>query len=382
MLHVQCLVCQKVLTVHENRSASLTECPECHHPFDLEQFTTLISGNPPTEESSSGDSVPSLDAIASPESSEHQVLPLREEDAKPTTPETMHQIADPRYVPLPYRPEGGVALGRFPLFFLQILFAGMLLGWLASRIGERVYLVLVFPLMIGMMLAGLVFVGNCWAKIRNPTLAGVVGALGGLMAMATMHYTDYQRSISRIERRSSSLPPRMITRLVQEPNLETYFLATAQEGLTITGSQDRGFNLGYAGTIIYWCAEVLIVMALAYFGGRHSAQEPFCGACQQWKQESTPGCLEGELSEVVPLFRSGHLDALVAYHPSPTHGSLSIRLTSCPRCCDREPIDVTLIQQKGQSEVPLLHLTYPGEALVTLERVFAIDGNSTTEEAA
>src|SRR5262249_176076 len=94
----------------------------------------------------------------------------------------------PRFVALTYRAEGGCDLARLPLLFLAIGALAAGLGWLASALGQAWYLILLFPLGIGMALAVVGAATVRWTRLRNPTLASLAGLVAGATAMATMHF--------------------------------------------------------------------------------------------------------------------------------------------------------------------------------------------------
>src|SRR5262249_48216378 len=115
----------------------------------------------------------------------------------------------PRFVALPYRAEGGCDGARLPLLFLTAGTIAASLGWLASALGQAWYLILLFPLGIGMVLAVVGVTMVRWTRLRNPTLAGLAGLVAGITAIATMHFCDYHEALRRWRAGSVGVPQRL-----------------------------------------------------------------------------------------------------------------------------------------------------------------------------
>ena len=357
MLHVQCQTCAKVFPVEQDFLDDRTPCPQCEQPFAIT----------PDTEKSNQDPNALVPVSVSEDEEEFPRLQSEEETSSPD-PVTL-------YVALPYRPDGGVSWTRFPVFLLQVLLAGAVLGWLASRVGAVLYLIFLFPLIMGLLLAGLLYAGNAWAKIRNPTFAGMIGALGASLALVTMHYTDYRQAQEAAHVSADDLHPKVATYLRYSPNFRTYLEASAQVGLSIVGRSQRGFHLGYVGTWSYWILEWVLVASLAFFGGRHSAIEPYCSACSCWKREKRFGTLRSPLQDVLTVLQQGRLNQLTDQLPSAEGGNVIVHAYVCPGCREQATIDVAIRHkyrtESGSARNELVCcLTYPGEALGELERAF------------
>jgi hypothetical protein len=268
-----------------------------------------------------------------------------------------------RFSPEEYKAEGGFSLLGVPVLLAALCAAAVGLGWLASFIGQAFYLILLFPIGIG---AGLVFVGLLVGKptkMRNPLLAGLFGLISSAVAIVSLHYFDYQRTIA-----GGPIPG--INSFLD------YMHLRATIGETISGSNGKGgFNLGYIGSCIYWGVELLIVAFMATLGMIGAAVEPFCSVCNSWKKERKLGQLDPKEGDVAALLREGEIERLKDHDPSPTAGELVLNATVCPNCNADVPITVKLVSvtrnaKKEEERKELVHLTYPGEALADLEAVF------------
>jgi hypothetical protein len=174
---------------------------------------------------------------------------------------------------------------------------------------------------------------------------------------------------------------------VRVKSFPAYMDYQATNGVTIQrvghgGANDRGTNLGYIGSCIYWGVEVLIVAGVAFAIMIGAAGMPFCRECQAWKQQRKLGTLtfrpgDGGGAQLVSALGSGEVTRLIDYNPSPGDGPLHLSASVCPKCGDQGPIDVKLMHKyktaKNEERAKeLLHVTYPGEAFRALEAVFQV----------
>jgi hypothetical protein len=266
------------------------------------------------------------------------------------------------YKPTEYTPDGGVSLIGLPILAIALGMGAVALGWLASFIGQAFYLIVLFPIGIGL---GLIFVGSLAstpAKLRSIPVAAVFGLLAGLLAMVSMHFFDYRRAMD-------GAPPGFEMSFLQYLDFE------ANQGVVI-GRANSGFNIGYVGTWIYWGVETLIVAGFSLLGMAGVAAAPFCRGCETWKKEHNLGALGGAPEPVLEAFRAGDFDSLHQHKASAiSQDDLVFTAHICPNCRQRAPIDVKLQHKvsndKGEeSLVELAHLTYPGSALKEFESLF------------
>jgi len=285
-----------------------------------------------------------------------------------------HPVADaahpsiPRFETSPYRPDGGCPpVGA--LFVAATTFLGaVILGWLVSFIGQWLYLIVIFPVALGF---GVGLVGS-WAvrrgKVRNPVCAGILGLAAGCLAMVAVHYFDYERFLGELEKVIPGARAR-------GPSFLTFVDVMAQRGVHIGKvghGNDKGFNLGYVGSYIYWALEVLGVGLFSFALVRLAAQAPFCTACNTWKEERKLGQVSMPAHAVVSALTTGEIVKLAEADFHDTKGTLVFKAAVCPKCGEEAPVDVRLeqitVNEKGQQNAnELAHMTYPGEALAVLE---------------
>jgi hypothetical protein len=358
-------------------------CPECGGRFRVPRTA-------PAPES--------LDAEA--------ITPTKPGPAPPPQDEADDEAEPPRprrrwrFDVAPYRPDGGVTAPGVVLTFALEALAGVVLGLLSAFIGHWFYLVLLFPLLVGLGLgcAGLLGVGL--GKVRNPLIAGLAGVLGACVASATGQLFEYvgflaDRAANRqqIEAVAAWQPAPVPGPPVAGPAPDEVQDArarlavdgffgfvdfSARRGVTISraGSfNDKGMNLGHVGSYIYWGVEFLIMAAVAFAIMRKAATDPFCTACRSWKKDHRLGSLRPPAEEAADALRAGKLGRLDDHDPSTRKkGDLRLHVAVCPNCHDDSPIDVRLVrvtQVQGRDQQKVLaHVTYPGEALAALEELF------------
>lgn len=383
MMQLFCPACENVVWVEPEEGAEAAPCPECGQPIHAHDKrkgrapsgAAPLGARPPAP-------FPTAEAIRRPAALPSHPVPedeavedvVADEEGRAAEPgEDFGELGDeptPRFVALPYRPEGGCSVLRLPLLALLSLPA-VGLGWLASTLGQSWYLVLLFPLGIGIALAALGALAVRLTKLRNPFLAGLLGLSAGGLAIVAMHFFDYQQARHLAGTGSAAVPDALRQQLAEGGGLAAYLDTLAAIGVTVSDRKDAGFNLGYAGTVAYWGLELIVVAGLALFGARSAAARPFCAECGTWKRE----CLLGELHEdgdIVRVMRRGNLGLLLERGTAAAGGELLLSAFACPRCGAGAPVDVRVervVGRKGRPAGELVHLTYPGEALPVLERL-------------
>jgi hypothetical protein len=296
-----------------------------------------------------------------------------------------------RFQPEEYKPDGGFSVMGLPILLLVLCLAGVGLGWLASFIGQWFYLIVVFPLAIGV---GLVIVGMIvghQTKMRSTGMALLVGLICSVVAVSAMHYFDYLRflparqEILKAAPLLDNLPPgpqdaqtkEVLQSLKEVQGADSFagFLnMEATRGVTLARGK-AGINLGYIGTWIYWFVELIVVAFMTTVGLIAGAAAPFCSACNSWKEERQLGTLRKKGVDVAAYLKDGELGPLSEHEPAQAGGDLILSAAVCPNCKSQSPISFKLHEEttntKGEKDKKeLLHLTYPGAALAEFEALF------------
>jgi hypothetical protein len=276
-------------------------------------------------------------------------------------------LPPPNFATQPYAPDGSAPPAGLALTLGGGLAAAVVVGLLAGIIGQWFYLVLLFPLLIGLILGavgmGLIRVG----KLRNPLLAGIAAGLSGVMAMGTMHFVKYQFSLN------AAAKELFIDRdeLEKQISFAKYLDLRAEKGVTIAGvaRNDKGMNLGYVGSYIYWLVEVILVAAVAWMMMRKKAAEPFCVGCNTWKDDRPLAMvMVPDESMAAHAVDNGNVVGLLPCVGRITPQGLLLKTAVCPRCGEEGEVDIALervtVNSKGQKQKKTVtRATYPGEVL-------------------
>ena len=393
MIQLFCPACENVVWVEETDNGEPVCCPECSHTI---QVSGKRKARPLSESADRSATRPAptgshvvpasearqpapFDPLPPPDVANEAIEDAQLDEETEGVPEegefcVAWSEPAPRYVALPYRAEGGCDPLRLPLPFLAIPAGAILLGWLASALGQAWYLILLFPLAMGAALAGLGAAVVRGARLRNTTVAALAGLIAGVTAIAAMHYFDYREALRLWRAGSVAFPEALGEALDADASFRSYLDTTARIGMTVSDRTNAtGFNFGYPGTYVYWGAELLVVSGLALFGARSAAARPFCSRCGQWKQERFLGTLREPGEEVGTLLRKGNLVGLLEYRPAPEGGELAVSAAVCPCCAKEAPVDVRLERVTAGKHRPageLASLSFPGESLPLLEQLF------------
>jgi hypothetical protein len=312
-----------------------------------------------------------------------------------------------------YRHDGGFTAGGVALLTVTAIVTGAVTGAIASFISQWFYLVLIFPIAIGLAVAAAAGWAIKIGHVRNSLIAGAVGLLSGLMAMFVMHYCDFARFKSEVRANLEKQPPQvaemisqlpelvatrdkqppdiqqMIDELKKDPeafrvlmvhDLPSYVDFSAHVGVSLKsthsiGDKDKGLNLGYYGSYIYWGVEVLIVAVFTYFLASLAAAEPYCTTCNTWKKKQQLGSLQPPVETAVDALKQGELARLQENRPMPGTGPLLVIADVCPNCAANSPIDVKLVhstrnKKNEEKTKTVAHVTLPGAALTPLQQMF------------
>jgi hypothetical protein len=315
----------------------------------------------------------------------------------------------PRYDVVDYQPDGGCSTAGVGMLISALVIVGGLLGFVAHLVSQAFYLIIIFPAFIGVALG---FIGRKMVvsgRVRNPIVGGIAGFLGGILAMTMMHYFDYEQFKGEVaklspntrqvvevlaqvpvERRKDVLKEDItdeqmasLNKLVEAASIHSfidYMNFEAREGVEISSTHslgnDRGLNLGFYGSYIYWLIEILIVAAITFGIVKTAASQPFCASCSEWMKLKAVGFFGAPLAPpVVAAIRSGDLGQIVAQVPTQTVTNLKLSAATCPHCGNQGGTDLKLEHvtrdKKGNLQFKTIaHSSYPGQAMEALSAMF------------
>ncbi len=175
------------------------------------------------------------------------------------------------------------------------LIAGGLLWFMDHKIG--LYLIILFPAVAGFIVAFATSGGVDTGKIRNPLVAGLIGLLGGVLALGVYHYLSYEISFkdsvkealaqqSKAQVSSTDVQKFSDEYLRGEVN-DTGFVGflkdEAKQGISITrSSSSSGIELKDGWAWGYFVIEGLIIAGLGIMMSSSSASEPFDERANAW----------------------------------------------------------------------------------------------------
>jgi hypothetical protein len=307
----------------------------------------------------------------------------------------------PTFAAGPYRPDGGFRTSGLILLFTTLLIVGAVLGVAAFFISKFVYLIVLFPVLIGLALG----FSGIWAvkqgNIRNPLIGGLAGLVGGIAAMMVIHvaeYEDFKTTLAKVRPETlaeiRSMSPDERQEIIDKEldsekreELKVFIQAatingfaqfmdfSAHEGVSISNHGSKGINLGYTGTYIYWAVEAGIVAIITLLILREVTAKPFCVACKLWKKPLLLTRFQGDINMATTSVNTGNA-AAISRQPDSERGPIGI-LTAyyCPLCKDHGQTEIFLdsetLDAKGRKQTrSLAKSSYPQGALPTLATAF------------
>jgi len=277
-----------------------------------------------------------------------------------------------RFATEPYRPARySNHIGLLTLLALAVT-GGIGVGLLAGFLSQWVYVVVFFPLGIGLLVGVCGIAGVRASRTAEPLLAGSIGFLGSCLALFTMRYCEYHRFLDGLDNKPAEIRDDWHR---NERGFLDYMERRARAGEKVPGRRGRGeINLGYNGTYIYWGAEVLLAGGLSFWLMWQAAAKPFCRQCRSWKETRSMGRTNAPALLLKNALTNGELTRLAALNLADPYGKLRIHVAVCARCGPEAPVDVQLQEmgrdKKGNdSYTQLAHVTYPGEALHVFEEL-------------
>jgi hypothetical protein len=276
------------------------------------------------------------------------------------------------------------------------------LGVAAAVVGQFVYAVLIFPILIGLGVGA----AQNWAirhtKIRTPLACGAAGLFAGIVAVVTMHFFNYlifeqllseaaieeqslrQAILEAVDPEERNYLKGVLAEYEADPEVREvqgivsfadYLDWSARQGVEISPmhSSSGGLNLGYPGSYIYWAAEAVIVALISAAVARRRASAPFCVKCDAWKVERELGWLNAPPKVVGETIQSGRLGDLTALAGT-SNDEVAISVCECPTCSSEDEVvlqvDQVTYNNGNRNKHPTSRAVYPRAAAEELARLF------------
>jgi hypothetical protein len=216
-----------------------------------------------------------------------------------------------------YRPSNHVPLTGLVLLITAAIVGGLGLGVITYFVSREIYLVVLFPILLGLAGGALTAAAVQAGKIRSPVIAGVFGVLTVLILYGVYRFADYYwgfRGDLREElekewgQELSDAEYQEMEDFALELSTDSkgfvgYTKLTAQEGITIsraTRPSGNGLTLKDSVAYGYWGIEILALMYFGWTTPYRRAKKPFSEQTGEWfGSAETIGTLP---PQAVPVF--------------------------------------------------------------------------------
>lgn len=260
-----------------------------------------------------------------------------------------------------YQPSNKVpATGWVWLLALSIL-GGVVVGGITALIARWVYLLLIFPGLMGLTS------GGCTAmleerpaaiavqrgKIRNPWVGFLFAALTGAITYGSFHGGEYlfsqQKFAQQIEAElgqemNAEESAELMNLFLKDETGWGYLKFSAQQGVNIgrVGRSGDGITLNEPLTWAYWLIELALIELISVTIAKAAVDTPFCEACDQWYARGQRiGTVTDDQSEVFLntikaeqiVQAATHIQAKTVANPR-----LEVDLRHCPGCVQGEVV--------------------------------------------
>lgn len=252
-----------------------------------------------------------------------------------------------------YRPSNRVPPAGLALLITAAIVGGLGLGVITYFVSREIYLVVVFPILLGLAGGALTAAAAQTGKVRAPVIAGVFGVLTVLILYGVYRYADYYWGFRGDLREELEKEWDQELSDAQYQDMEDYALElstgstgfvgytklTAQEGITIsraTGPSDSGLTLKDSVAYAYWGIEILVLIYFGWTTPYRRAKKPFSEQTGEWfGKAETIGSLP---PHAVPVFvdlvqqeQFAQAGALVAFQGgSPSRTDVALYRSATP----------------------------------------------------
>jgi hypothetical protein len=257
---------------------------------------------------------------------------------------------EPSLLPKPASKRGAVI--AFIFVSLLVIMWGLMFGFVIGVLSNLLYLVFVFPVVIGISNGSLIADAIEKIKIRKPTQVVILSILSAVAIYGMLHYGRYvgfivQASLeissdfsAALEDENLSVAKAFTNYLMQEetghPGFTGYMLYKVSTGVSIGRlTRSSTFNLGPVLTVLYWLLELGIIVGLTVQKGRRVISLPFCESCgnQFGGEKHLGGTASANESFLLDLIRQKDFVGLRRLiEPNTELPSLEVYVQGCQVC--------------------------------------------------
>jgi hypothetical protein len=247
-----------------------------------------------------------------------------------------------------YRPSNRVPWHGFVFLLLTAIVGGLALGGFAATLSRLVWLIVLFPLGLGLLAGVLLSKVVLRHKVRSPIVSMAAALLMAIMIYAAFHYVDYQTFKFELDqiivaqqglRDPAARDQALDGFLAQTTGYRGFFgylKFTAQEGISIGHfDSSQTYTLNEPLTWLYWVVEFGIIIAMAIAGVLDDAKKPFCEDCNRWYQsgEHLGSVATSNATQFIELVQTGNMRQarMLMGHDNGMSPSLEVYIQRCPR---------------------------------------------------
>ncbi len=183
---------------------------------------------------------------------------------------------------------------------LATVIGGLIVGAAVAGMAHFIYLVLVFPIIMGLVGGAILVISVRRGKVCSPWVAGLFGILIGLVIYGAYRYGEYIDAQAQVydaakadnsqvtEAQAADAMDRFLSSATGSTGFMGFVLYNAQRGIRIVPTtspvSDNTSDLTFSGTWawIYWGIELLIIVGFAAAMAYRQAAQPFCESCGTW----------------------------------------------------------------------------------------------------
>jgi hypothetical protein len=220
----------------------------------------------------------------------------------------------------PYKPSNITPPEGIKNLTIVAIATGIVTGGIIGFISQFLYLIILFPILMGGVAGTAISLTVKSSKVRNPVLAAGFGSLTGLILYTSMNYLQYMTFKQEVRKEIitetgksddeaiAQLTDAVLKEATGDSGFVGYVKYSAKQGLKITraGSSGSGITLDENGTWIYSLIELALISGIASYQAFASANEPFCEEGKDWYGDKVwSGCVElGRKDEFLGLLKS------------------------------------------------------------------------------
>jgi hypothetical protein len=217
-----------------------------------------------------------------------------------------------------YKPSNLLAPQGIVFLIVAAIAGGVAIGLITYFVSTLIYLIVLFPIIMGLLAGSIISGAVILGKVRNPMIAMLFGVLIAVVLYGTYRYAEYEFGF-RDDAREEFLQvlrdtadsngivatdeelEALLDEVVQGEAVGDYLLReetgstgivgfvklSAQEGVTITSTRstspnETGLTLKDTVAYIYWLVEFAVIAGIAMSMARSRATTPFSEETREW----------------------------------------------------------------------------------------------------